>query len=271
MPQLTAESLTVRMHGGRRTDRRSLVDDVSFSVRDGEIVGIVGESGAGKSMVIRAILGLTPANFSVSGAVTVDGEVLPFSPGTARRKSRTGALAAVFQDPLAALSPHQTVGRQIEEVGRAVYRSSVIQARADALELLSRVSLNDPRQIARKYPGELSGGQRQRVLIAAALAARPRFLLCDEPTTALDVTLQAEIVELLATLVTEEALGLVIVSHDIAMLSGLADRIIVMADGKIVEEGTVRAIINSPVHPVTVNLIGTAAATEKNFRQLVRR
>lgn len=226
----------VAVRGLRLNSRdRPLVNGVDLAAASGEALGIVGESGSGKSLTLRAILGLLPRGIErTAGEIEVAGRV-----------------GMVFQDPLSALDPLMTVGAQVAEVCRHVRGMSRAAAKARVLELFGLVGLPDPADRARRYPHELSGGQRQRVVIALALAAEPDVLLCDEPTTALDVSVQAQVLELLDRLRRELGLTLVFVSHDVAVVAHVCSRIVVMRAGAVIEEGTTEAIVAAPTHEYT--------------------
>jgi len=221
-----------------RSDSRLLVDDVSFAVDPGEALGIVGESGSGKSLTLRAILGLPPRGVRVTGGEIEVG----------------GRVGMVFQDPLTALDPLSRVGAQVASASRAARGGSRAAARAHALELLEQVRLPDAARRLRAYPHELSGGQRQRVVIALALASGPAILLCDEPTTALDVTVQREVLDLLSRLRRERELSIVFVSHDLPVVAAVCDRVLVMTGGRVVESGPTLDVVRSPRHPYTRSL-----------------
>jgi len=242
--------------GGRR-----VVDGVSFDVPDGARVGLIGESGSGKSLTALAILGLLPDDATTTGSIRWKGQELIGLPDRELARLRGEEIGIVFQEPRTALNPIRTVGRQIGEslrihegIGR---RASLSRAVGEA----ARVRLPDPEQIVRRYPHQLSGGQRQRVAIAMALACRPRLLIADEPTTALDVTIQADILELLRTLVTDDGMSLVFITHDLAVLSQIATDAVVLEDGHVVEHGPVSTLLSAPASPVTQGLLRDATAT----------
>jgi peptide/nickel transport system ATP-binding protein len=252
---LTVEGLSIDI-GGRR-----VVDDVSFEIADGGRLGVIGESGSGKTMTALAIVGLTPDGATISGRIRFGGEDLVGRPDRDYTALRGDRMAMVFQDPRTALNPVMRVGRQISEplrLHRGVGRRA---AAVLAEELCARVGLPDPERAARAYPHQLSGGQRQRVGIAMALACRPALLIADEPTTALDVTVQAEVMELLRQLVVEDGTALLFISHDIALVSGVVDDVVVMRDGRIVERGRVAAITARPGHAYTRQLLDAARRT----------
>lgn len=220
--------------------RRELVHGIDLDVTPGEALGIVGESGSGKSLTLRALLGMLPSGTRISG-----GEV-----------AVAGSLGMVFQDPLTALDPLSRVGSQVREALQAAGGSSARGALSSrVVELLRSVRLPDPERIARSYPHQLSGGQRQRVVIALALAGDPAVLLCDEPTTALDVTVQREVLELLQTLRRERGLTLVFVSHDLAVVSSMCDRVLILRDGLVVESGETSQVLTAPQKPYTRALL----------------
>jgi len=216
-----------------------LVHGVSLTVAPGEAVGIVGESGSGKSLTLRAVMGLLPRGVHRSGGrVQVD-----------------GTAAMIFQDPLSFLDPLARIGRQVAEVCAAVGRTSPRAARVRALELLESVRLPDAADLARRYPHQLSGGQRQRVLLALALAQEPDLLLCDEPTTALDVTVQREVLDLLAQLRAERRLSILFVSHDLAVVTQVCERVVVLRGGRVVETGAALDVVTSPASDYTRSLV----------------
>ncbi|MFK0172188.1 ABC transporter ATP-binding protein [Streptomyces sp. NPDC090306] len=239
-----------------RAAGREIVHGVSFDLTPGRTVGIVGESGSGKTLTCRAALGILPPHFEVSGGVVeIDGtDITGLTPRewTALRGS---TLSAVFQDPASYLNPSIRVGAQIAEVVRVKKGLGRREARARALELLRAVHLRDPELVYGQYTHELSGGMLQRVLIAAAIAAGPRVLIADEATTALDVTVQAEIVDLLADLREREGLALVVVSHDLALVAQLCDEVLVMREGEVVEHGPTASVLDDPRHEYTKLLI----------------
>lgn len=217
-----------------------LVRRVGFHVEPGEAVGIVGESGSGKSLTLRSLIGLLPRGVRVTG-----GEI-----------QLLGRAAMVFQDPLAALDPLMPVGAQLQEVCRTSGGLDRAAALARSHELLRIVRLPDPELRWKYLPGQLSGGQRQRVVLAVALATNPQILLCDEPTTALDVTVQRQILDLLAELRRELSIAILFVSHDLAVVADVCSRLVVMSDGQIVEAGAVAQILSAPQHPYTKMLLG---------------
>ena len=252
-PTLRLHDLTVSFPAGR--SRTPVVRSVDLELAAGSTVGIVGESGSGKSITLRALMGLLPASATVeSGTLHLAGTQVPLA-GRGVRESRRRRLAMVFQDPLAALDPVMSVGAQIAEVPRRVFGENRATARETALHLLESVRLPHPGRVAAAYPHQLSGGQRQRAVIAMALAGRPEILLCDEPTTALDVTIQAEILDLLRDLRAQSGLSMVFVSHDLAVVSAMADRILVLRDGGMVETGTTTQVLEEPHQPYTRALL----------------
>jgi len=233
-----------------------LVDDVSITVRRGESVGIVGESGSGKSLTCRAALGIVPSGLDVSADhLEFDGRALGDLGEREWRGVRGTRIAAVFQDPASYLNPSLTVGRQLSEVLRVKAGRSRREARAESIELFARLGLHDPQLVYGRRPHELSGGMLQRILIAIAIAEGPDLLIADEPTTALDVTVQAEVLDVLEDLRRERGLSLLFVSHDLAVVAQVCDRIVVMRHGSIVEEGAAAEVLAGPRHPYTRSLL----------------
>lgn len=235
---------------------REIVHGVSFELVPGKTVGIVGESGSGKTLTCRAALGILPAHFEVSGgSVEITGTDIATLTPRRWTELRGSTISAVFQDPASYLNPSIRVGAQIAEVIRAKQGLKRRAARHRAVELLQAVQLRDPELVYGQYTYELSGGMLQRVLIAAAIAAEPRILIADEATTALDVTVQAEILDLLAELRERIGLALVVVSHDLAVVAQLCDEVLVMREGKVVEQGPTRAVLHDPQDEYTRLLI----------------
>jgi len=240
---------------------RRVVDGLTFSVPDGARVGIIGESGSGKSLTALAVLGLLPDGAEVTGSIRWNGRELIGRSDRELAELRGDEIGIVFQEPQTALNPIRTVGRQIAESIRIHERVPRGEAAARAIEEARRVRLPDPEQIVRRYPHQLSGGQRQRVAIAMALACRPRLLIADEPTTALDVTIQAEILDLLRTLVADDGMSLVFITHDLAVLSQIATHAVVLEHGRIVESGPLTQLLTTPRSPITQGLLRDATAT----------
>jgi peptide/nickel transport system ATP-binding protein len=232
------------------------VDGISFAVARGRTLGLVGESGSGKSVTALAAMGLLPADGArVAGRVLLDGEELLGAPAERLRALRGAAIAMVFQDPLSALHPLLRVGAQVAEAVRAHGAVSRAAARARALELFELVGIPDATRRIDAYPHELSGGMRQRAMIAIALANEPRVLIADEPTTALDVTVQAQILALLGRLRDELGMAMVLISHDLGVVAGAADEIAVMYAGRIVERAPAAELFTAPQHPYTWGLL----------------
>ena len=252
---LVVQDLVVRIDG------RAVVDGVSFTVPDGSRLGLIGESGSGKSLTALAILGLLPAGAEASGSILWDGTELIGMPDRTLAGLRGDEIGIVFQEPRTALNPIRTVGRQIAESVRIHEGLGRRDAARRAVQEAARVRLPDPESIVNRYPHQLSGGQRQRVAIATALACRPRLLIADEPTTALDVTIQAEILSLLLGLVEEEGMSLVFITHDLAVLAQVATHGVVLEHGRVVEQGPVSALLSAPASPVTQGLLRDATAT----------
>ena len=244
------------------------VDHVSFTLRRGETLGIVGESGSGKSMTALSILRLVqPPGQIEGGPISFNGrhDLLELSERD-MRAIRGAEIGFVFQEPMTALNPVFTIGDQIVEALLVHRKATKSAARLKALELLEAVRIPDPARRVRDYPHQLSGGMRQRVLIAIALACQPLLLIADEPTTALDVTIQAEILDLLQEMKTAFHLGLLLITHDLGVVAGHVDRIAVMYAGRIVEEGPMRQVFHSPAHPYTRGLLASIPGTTPGQR-----
>ncbi len=261
-PLLEVEDLRVSVSDGGRTV--AAVDSVSFRVDAGDAVGLVGESGSGKSLTLRAILGLLPPGVKVSsGSVRFQGVDLLADP-RALRRCRGGGISMIFQEPMTALNPVVRVGRQIVDGARHRQGWSRTQAREEMLRLAREMGIPDVEAALDLYPHELSGGLRQRVMIAAALANRPRLLLCDEPTTALDVTIQDQIIKLLARLRAELSMSLLYVTHDLSVVGQICERVEVMYSGRLLERGSLRSIFQAPRHPYTLGLIRATPDVDSN-------
>jgi peptide/nickel transport system ATP-binding protein len=232
----------------------TVLREVGFTLDRGRILGIVGESGSGKTMTALALMGLLPEGSRASGSVQLDGHELLGLAEAELCHLRGDRIAMIFQEPMTALNPLQPIGRQVAEPLRLHRAMPSDAALAEAVGLLGRVHLPEPERIAAAYPHQLSGGQRQRVMIAMALACRPGLLVADEPTTALDVTIQAQILDLLVDLVEETGMAFVLVSHDLAMIAETADEILVMYGGTVVEHAPVTALLSRRAHPYTQGL-----------------
>ncbi|HEY0210182.1 ABC transporter ATP-binding protein [Acerihabitans sp.] len=252
---LRVRNLNTLIHTPRGTIKA--IQDISFELRPGEILGLVGESGSGKSVTLRSLLRLMPGAAQVSGSVTWRGrELIDASPQELQR-TRGGEIAMIFQEPMIALNPVLTVHRQIDETLRAHTRLNGGQRLERTVELLTQVGIPDARRRLQNYPHEFSGGMRQRVMIAIALAGEPSLLLADEPTTALDVTIQQQILNLLLSLRDRLHMGIIFVTHDLGVVAQLCDRVAVMYAGRIVESGEVGAVFAAPLHPYTQGLMGS--------------
>jgi len=233
------------------------VRGIDLTVRQGTTLGIVGESGSGKSLSMLSVVSLLPATARVTGSIRLDGREVRGISGRELRKIRGAKVGMIFQDPMTSLNPVFTVGDQVGEAIRTHHPGmSRRAARARAIELLADVSIPKPAERAGSYPFELSGGLRQRVMIAIAIANNPALLIADEPTTALDVTIQAQILELLKRLVDERDVGLIVISHDLGVVAGIVDRVAVMYAGRIVEDAPVDELFAAPRHPYTRALLG---------------
>ncbi len=245
------------------------VDGVSFSIDRGEVVAIVGESGSGKSVTAMTLMGLTRGhNARIEGRAELDGQELLSASESELEKIRGGSIAMVFQDPMSSLDPVYRIGTQITEQIRVHDRSiSKAQALDRAAELMERVGIPRARDRLRSYPHEFSGGMRQRVMIAMALSCSPQVLIADEPTTALDVTIQAQILDELRQLREETNSGIILVTHDLGVVADIADRIIVMYAGRVVEHGTLDQIFYDPQHPYTWGLLGSIARIDSDTSQ----
>ena len=242
-------------------DGRPVVDGISFTVPDGARVGLIGESGSGKSLTALAVMGLLPEGAQASGSIRWNGREILGLPDRELATLRSDEIGMVFQEPRTALNPIRTIGRQIAETVRIHERVDRTAAKARAVAEAERVALPDPARIVDRYPHQLSGGQRQRAAIAIALAARPRLLIADEPTTALDVTIQAGVLRLLLSLVETDGMSLVFITHDLAVLAQVATHGVVLADGRVVEEGPLDVLLTAPSSPITQGLLRDATAT----------
>jgi oligopeptide/dipeptide ABC transporter ATP-binding protein len=257
-----------------RTDegRVQAVRGVSYQLHRGEVLGIVGESGSGKSVTSLAVMGLLPGSATVSGSARFgsrsrDTELIGASDSELSRVRGRG-IAMIFQDPMTSLNPVYTVGYQVAEAIRAHHDVSRDAARKQAVELLQAVSIPNPTERVNSYPHELSGGMRQRVVIAIAMANRPEVIIADEPTTALDVTVQAQILEALHTAKTQAGAAMLLITHDLGVIAGQADRVLVMYAGRVVEAGTVEEIFYAPRMPYTLGLLGSQPRLDERRQRL---
>jgi oligopeptide/dipeptide ABC transporter ATP-binding protein len=261
-PLLSVKNLAVEIPTRRGTVHA--VDGVSFDLFDGETLGLVGESGCGKSMTLRGILGLLPPRARITrGEVLFQGQNLLVLGKEEIRQVRGRGIGMIFQEPMTALNPVMSVGDQVAEGPRAHLGYDKKRAKARALELLRLVGIPDPIRRARAFPHELSGGMRQRVMVAIALACEPKVILCDEPTTALDVTIQDQILSLLLSLQRSANLGLIFVTHDLAVVAQMCQRLAVMYAGQIVETGGVGSVFRQPTHPYTLGLLRAVPDIDK--------
>ena len=253
-PLLSVEDLNVRFATRRGTVHA--VNGITFDIAPGETLGIVGESGCGKSVTSLAILGLLARNGRVeSGHVLFAGKDLIRQSDRALRKIRGREIAMIFQDPMSSLNPVLTVGRQIRETLETHFDLDRKEAEATAVEALDRVGIPSAKARVKDYPHQFSGGMRQRAMIAMALACKPKLLIADEPTTALDVTIQAQILDLLRALVAEENAALILITHDLGVVAGMCERVNVMYAGMFVEKGSAEQLFGSPRHPYTLGLL----------------
>ncbi|MEU8251573.1 ABC transporter ATP-binding protein [Nonomuraea sp. NPDC048916] len=252
---LSVEGLTVSAESVR------LVREVSFGIAPGERVGLIGESGSGKSLTALALMGLLPEGVTATGTARLRERDLVGVPERELKRLRGRDVSMVFQEPMTALNPLMRVGAQVAEV-MTLHGAPAARARERAVQLLDRVRLPRPEQIARAYPHQLSGGQRQRVMLAIALANEPGLLICDEPTTALDVTVQRQMLELIA----EVAPALLFITHDLAVVASICERVLVMYGGRIVEAGPIREVFARPRHRYTEGLLAASRLTPRGTR-----
>jgi oligopeptide transport system ATP-binding protein len=252
-PLLGIEELSVSF--SRRGASIPAVRDVTFAVEAGESVGVVGESGSGKTQMFMAVMGLVAGNAAVSGRVRFDGEDILGAGAPQLNRIRGSKLTMIFQDPMTSLTPHLKIGDQLAEVLVCHAGKSWNEARTAARQMLERVRVPEPARRLNQYPHELSGGLRQRVMIGMSLLCAPALVIADEPTTALDVTVQAQIIDLLRAMRAEVGMSLVLISHDLGVVAGLADRILVMYAGRIVESAPAPALLERPRHPYTAELL----------------
>ena len=247
------------------------LDDISFEIAPGEILGVVGESGAGKSLTGAAIIGLLdPPGRVAGGEIRFEGRRIDNLPYEEMRKVRGRSIGAIFQDPLTSLNPLYTIGQQLVETVRAHLPVTLHEARARAIRLLEETGIQAAGQRIDQYPHQFSGGMRQRVVIALALAAEPKLIVADEPTTALDVSIQAQIISLLKKLCRNHGAAVMLVTHDMGVIAETCDRVAVMYAGRIVEIGPVHDVIHTPAHPYTAGLMGSIPAMDEDRERLLQ-
>lgn len=234
-----------------------ILDDISFYLEQGETLGIVGESGCGKSMTALSLMQLLPDKAQLEGTVDLQGKMISESSKRKLEKIRGNQMSMIFQDPLTSLNPLQTVGVQVEESLILHTKKNKKDRRKRVLELLNAVGLPRAEELIDEYPHQLSGGMRQRIMIAIAMACEPQLLICDEPTTALDVTVQAQILELMNEIKRETRMGIIMITHDMGVVAEVCDRVLVMYAGKIVEEAPVTELFGNPKHPYTLGLLAS--------------
>jgi oligopeptide transport system ATP-binding protein len=253
VPTLSVDELNVRF--AHRTGTLEAVAGASLRIEPKECVGVVGESGSGKTQLFLAAMGLLPGHAKISGSIRFAGNEVLGAKAAVLNRVRGSKLTMIFQDPMTSLTPHLRIGTQLSEVLVCHVGLSWSEARSAAARMLEQVRIPDVRRRLTQYPHELSGGMRQRVMLAMSLLCKPELLIADEPTTALDVTVQAQIIELLRAARRETGMALVLISHDLGVIAGLADRILVMYAGKIVENAAADELLRRPRHPYTAELL----------------
>ena len=268
-PLLQVQNLRVEFPG--RHGSLLALDDISFDIAPGEILGVVGESGAGKSLTGAAIIGLLEPPGRISGGqILLDGQRIDNLDADQMRRIRGRQIGAVFQDPLTSLNPLYTVGRQLVETILTHLPMNAAQARERAVDLLRQTGIPAPEARIDQYPHQFSGGMRQRVVIALALAAEPRLIVADEPTTALDVSIQAQIIALLRRLAKDKGAAVMLVTHDMGVIAETCDRVAVMYAGRIAELGPVHEVIHRPAHPYSRGLMGAIPAMDEDRERLLQ-
>jgi len=271
MPDAALSVRNLRVEFPTRRGTLVAVDDISFEIAPGEVLGVVGESGAGKSMTGTAVIGLLePPGRIAGGEILLNGQRIDDLSPAEMRPIRGKRIGMVFQDPLTSLNPLYRVGEQLIETIRTHLPFSERAARARAIALLNEVGIQGAERRIDSYPHEFSGGMRQRVVLALALCAEPELVIADEPTTALDVSIQAQIIQLLKRLCRERGTAVMLITHDMGVIAETADRVAVMYAGRIVEVGPVRDVIKNPHHPYTVGLMGSIPALEGTEERLVQ-
>ena len=271
MPDPLLEVRHLRVEFPTRRGTLVALDDISFDIAPGEILGVVGESGAGKSLTGAAIIGLLdPPGRVASGEIRFDGRRIDNLPYEAMRKVRGRSIGAIFQDPLTSLDPLYTVGQQLVETIRTHLPMSHAEARQRAMRLLQETGIPAAEERLDQYPHQFSGGMRQRVVIALALAGEPKLIVADEPTTALDVSIQAQVIALLKRLCKEHGAAVMLITHDMGVIAETCDRVAVMYAGRIVEIGPVAAVIHAPSHPYSAGLMGSIPAMDEDRPRLLQ-
>ena len=271
MPELLLEVRHLRVEFPTRRGKLVALDDISFDIAPGEILGVVGESGAGKSLTGASIIGLLdPPGRVAGGEIRFAGRRIDNLPYEEMRKLRGRSIGAIFQDPLTSLDPLYTIGRQLIETIQTHLPMSARDARQRAVKLLDETGIPAAEQRLDQYPHQFSGGMRQRVVIALALAGEPKLIVADEPTTALDVSIQAQIIALLKRLCKEHGAAVMLVTHDMGVIAETCDRVAVMYAGRIVEIGLVAAVIHAPAHPYTAGLMGSIPAMDEDRARLLQ-
>jgi peptide/nickel transport system ATP-binding protein len=269
VPLLEVRDLSIVF--GTRRGPLTAVDGISFSLAPGEILGVVGESGAGKSLTGTAIIGLLePPGHIAGGEILFEGERIDNLPREEMRCIRGSRIGAIFQDPLTSLNPLYTVGRQLVETIQTHLDLNRQQARYRAIELLTEVGIPAPEKRIDHYPHQFSGGMRQRVVIALALCANPRLVIADEPTTALDVSIQAQIIALLKKMCRDHGAAVILITHDMGVIAETADRVAVMYSGRLAEIGEVHQVVKEPRHPYTTGLMGSIPIVGEDIEQLTQ-
>lgn len=255
---LSVKELVIKFHHFASTVHA--VNGCSFELQQGEILGLVGESGCGKSLTSTACLGLLPDSASISGDICLDGRSLTQLSDSDWAQIRGKDIAMIFQNPMTALNPYFNIEQQMCDIIRAHQKLTKAEARTEALQMLALVHLPEPEVALRKYPHQFSGGQLQRIMIAIALSCKPKVLIADEPTTALDVTIQAQIILLLRELAEQQNISILFITHDLSVVASLCDRVAVMYAGRIVEQGDIRSVFAQPLHPYTKGLLNSVPA-----------